>query len=167
MKKIIAALALATACLFAAQKASAIEDPNPKGTIVAGAQVGILPLGANVFCDYVLVDSWWKGHFTVGGMAGISSIASHGYGYTYFDLCPRATYGLNITDKFEVHVGALTGLEFNTFTYSDGTKDSSLHLCIGGITGCRYFFTEKLAASAEINYAGAFPVINAGIALKF
>ena len=167
MKKVIAILAVAIIGMSAAFSAKAIEDPNPKGTFVAGAQVGVLPFGVNVFGDYVLVDSWWKGHFTVGGMAGFSTILTHGYGYTYFPVAARATYGLNITSQFEVHVGVLTGVQPYTFSYSDGSKDFGVNFIAGGITGARFFFTEGFGVSAEINYAGAFPIFNGGVVLKF
>ena len=173
MKKITAILALAAACLFAAQTASAIEDPNPKGTIVAGGHLGLVSLGINAFGDYVLVDSWWKGHFTVGGMVGLSFPSYLYYDYDAhgnlirerrfsmdFALTPRATYGLNISKQFEVHVGSLLGVGYN------GNATAPM-LCIGGLTGCRYFFTEKMAASAELIGCDGYSWLNVGIALKF
>ena len=40
-----------------------------KGTVIANAGVGVSPFGGTISVDYVLVDEWWKGHFTVGGEA--------------------------------------------------------------------------------------------------
>ena len=171
MKKIIAALALATACLFAAQKASAIEDPNPKGTIVAGAHAGFVYTGIYAYGDYCLVDSWWKGHFTVGPMVGLSTLG-YGYGrYLYADIAGRATYGLNITDKFEVHIGTVAGLSLvhDGYTNSEGdhVSHNNVKLVLGGLTGLRYFFSDSFAISTEIVGAGHFPTFNVGVAFKF
>ena len=170
MKKITAILALAAACLFAAQTASAIEDPNPKGTIVAGAHAGFVYTGIYAYGDYCLVDSWWKGHFTVGPMAGFSTLG-YGYGrYTYLDLAARATYGLNITNNFEVHLGTVAGFSLIGDRYDNGSgihSDHSVHAVFGGLAGLRYFFTESLAISTELVGAGHFPTFNVGVAFKF
>ncbi len=171
MKKIIAALALATACLFAAQKASAIEDPNHKGTLVAGANAGFAYTGAYAYLDICLVDSWWKGHFTVGPMVGLSTLG-YSYGrYLYADLAGRATYGLNLTEKCEVHVGTTVGfsLVHDGYNNSDGHRvtHNNVKLLAGGLAGVRYFVTNHLALSTELVGAGHFPTFNVGVAFKF
>lgn len=170
MKKIVAILAVALIGMSAAFSAKAIEDPNPKGTLVVGAQVGVMPLGTNVFGDYVLVDSWWKGHFTVGGQVGLSTFG-YGWGrYTYFDIAPRVTYGLNITNQFEVHVGVLSGIGFTMDRFESGDHyevHNDFRLVYGGVTGVRFFFSDKFGATAEIIGAGHYSTFNAGIVMKF
>ena len=78
-----------------------------KGTVLVNANVGVLDTGGDVSVDVVLVDSWWKGHFTVGGEMDFSTLSKD---KVAFGLTPRATYGLNITDKFEVHATVGLGI---------------------------------------------------------
>lgn len=177
MKKILLLSAVAFLMLATSFKAQAIEDPNPKGTVVLGAQVGFLPgIGASVFGDYVLVDSWWKGHFTVGGemlyrhYGRILTGYDYRYSYNDFAFAARATYGLNITSNFEVHAGVLTGVGLSTWGWNyEGDHDHSSHVgfCYGGLAGARYFFTESFGATAEVQYSGYGPYTNVGVVFKF
>ena len=102
MKKIIAILAVAIIGMSMAVKANAIEDQWSKGTMVVSVLGGIDPWygslafgGIGAF-DYVLVDSWWKGHFTIGGQVGFEA---NKYWKT-LSAAPRVTYGLNLSEKF-------------------------------------------------------------------
>ena len=174
MKKIVAILAVAALAMSAAFSAKAIEDPNPVGTKVVGIQAGFLPgIGGSAYGEYVLVDSWWKGHFAVGVHMGARfySYVSTGYSYNEFALAPRASYGLNITDKFEAHVAVVAGfgLSNSLYRYSDGTIDRYTHpgLCYGTLLGIRYFFSDSFGLSAEAGYLGYAPYTNVGIAFKF
>ena len=171
MKKIIAILAVAAACMVAANSAKAIEDQWSKGTMVAGAMFGYYPgIGGSITGDYVLIDSWWKGHFTVGGEFLYrhwgSVVSSYNYSYNDFGFTPRATYGLNLSDKFEVHAGVLAGLGLSTWGW-DGNHARSLGFLYGGLAGLRFFFTDSLALSAEVQYSGYGPYANVGVAFKF
>lgn len=173
MKKIVAILAVAVLAMSAAFSAKAIEDPWVKGTKVAGVQVGFLPgIGGSAYFDYVLVDSWWKGHFTVGGEIlyrhWSTGYSDYVYNYNDFGFAPRATYGLNITNQFEVHAGVLAGIGVSTWGWSDEHhKESSFGLCYGGLAGIRYFFTDSFALSAEVQYSGYGQYANVGVAFKF
>ena len=154
-------------------KAHAIEDPNPKGTVVVGAHVGFLPgIGGSAFGDFVLVDSWWKGHFTVGAELLYRHRGRHfdgyNYGYNEFAIAPRACYGLNITDKFEVHAGLIAGFGISSWHDTfDGTKGVYPGFCWGGVAGLRYFFTKNFGVSTEFQYTGYGPYTNVGVAFKF
>ncbi|MBO4417290.1 MAG: hypothetical protein J5801_04140 [Bacteroidales bacterium] len=159
MKKIIAILAVAFIGMVAASNANAIEDQWSKGTLVAGVTGGIDPwystitFGGLAFGDYVLVDSWWKGHFTVGGQVGFEG----GKGWSEFSAAPRVTYGLNLTDKFEVHAGFATGYYFG---YWHGFYSSEF-------IGMHYFFSDAMAFTAQVGYASFSPSVLAGISFKF
>ena len=150
--------------------ASAELEPQwEKGTAMVNAAIGVQPFGATVSLDYVLVDEWWKGHFTVGGEFDFSVPYKDGIA---IGLTPRATYGLNITPEFEVHVTAETGLGFRTWETWDPVnnaveKTSGSFILFGGFAGCRYFFTENLAVLAEIGGENYFPALRAGITYKF
>ena len=181
MKKVLLLSAVAFLMLATSFKAQAIEDPNPKGTMVLGLHAGYYPgFGANATFDYTLVDSWWKGHFTVGGYVGYNG-RKYNYDYftdrwTNFAVMPRATYGLNITENFEVHAGVMLGVSFNSYRYvynesytgtHDVTKGSSVHFSHGEIIGARYYFTPNFGVEAEFNYTGWMSWLNAGVTLKF
>lgn len=174
MKKIIAILAVAVVAMSAAFSAKAIEDPWAKGTVVVGAQVGFLPgIGASAYGDYVLVDSWWKGHFTIGGEFLFRhygrTVSGYEYNWNYneFGIAPRVTYGLNITEKFEVHAGVLTGLGISTWKWTGEKAHSAPGFLYGGIAGVRFFFTNNFGLSAEFQYSGYGPYTNVGVAFKF
>lgn len=138
-----------------------------KGTMMVNAAIGVQPFGGTVSLDYVLVDEWWKGHFTVGGEFDFSVPYKH---ETAIGITPRATYGLNITPEFEVHVTAETGFGIRSWKYWNGERDvktTDSFILWGGFAGCRYFFTENLAVLAEIGGEDWFPALRAGITYKF
>ena len=156
------------AMAMASYSASAELEPQwSKGTMMVNAAIGVQPFGGTVSLDYVLVDEWWKGHFTVGGEFDFSVPYKH---ETAIGITPRATYGLNITPEFEVHVTAETGFGFRTWQYWNGekdVKDTDTFILWGGFAGCRYFFTDNLAVLAEIGGENWFPALRAGITYKF
>lgn len=158
------------AMAMASYSASAELEPQwSKGTAMVNAAIGVEPFGGTVSLDYVLVDEWWKGHFTVGGEFDFSVPYKDGMA---IGITPRATYGLNITPEFEVHVTAETGFGFRTWDTWDPVnnaveKTSGSFVLFGGFAGCRYFFTENLAVLAEIGGENYFPALRAGITFKF
>ena len=174
MKKVFATVLVALVAFLSSFEAKAIEGPYQKSTMLAGVHFGILPgFGSTVYGDYVLVDSWWKGHFTVGGEIGLTRQATD-----YFVIFPsktdtkwstvallaRATYGLNLSESFEVHAGALLGVGFKG---PQGYKLSA-GFAYGGLLGLRWFFTDNLALSFELQHsAGYGPLANIGLAFKF
>lgn len=174
MKKLIAILAVAVIAMSTAFQAKAIEPQWEKGTIVAAAMFGYYPgIGGALTTDYVLVDSWWMGHFTVGGQVNFRHWAySDWWSYNDLAVVPRATYGLNITDKFEVHAGVMAGLGVRIWKYADSYADVRDHtrdlgFCYGGLAGVRYFFTDSFGLAAEFNYSGYGPYANVGVTFKF
>ena len=177
--------AMATVLCLGASNASAIEAPNHEGDFNLNAHIGFVPgIGANVSGDYVLVNSWWKGHFTVGGFVGFNRDSDRPYWgspwkfvYSNLSIMPRATYGLNILDNFEVHAGAGVGPCFRNwkYKYDDGyvkssddiDKDHDVQIDYLVVAGCRYFLTESFALSAEINASDYMSYINLGVSFKF
>ena len=71
---------------------------------------------------------------------------------------------MNITDRFEVHAGALLGLGFYK---TEGMAHPEYGFAWGGLMGLRFFFTENLAGSFEMQYTGYSPILNLGVAFKF
>ena len=187
VKSLLVAAVAAMMCM-GAQTASAIEAPNHEGDFFLNVQGGILSeysggIGASVSGDVVLVNSWWKGHFTIGGfLATNTSKDEYKYGgvkywetrYTNFALMARATYGLNITDKFEVHAGAMTGPVYHNWKYKYETghtvenEDShSVDFGGAGVAGIRFFLSDSFALTSELIAGTHLTYFNAGISFKF
>jgi hypothetical protein len=164
MKKIIAILAVAIIGMSMAVKANAIEDQWSKGTMVASVLGGIDPFyghlafgGIGAF-DYVLVDSWWKGHFTIGGQVGFEA---NKYWKT-LSAAPRVTYGLNITEKFEVHVGFAAG-----YYHDFGSYYSYRGFYSNEFVGMHFSFSDSMAFTAQVGYAAYSPTVTAGVSFRF
>ena len=164
MKKIIAILAVAIIGMSMAVKANAIEDQWSKGTMVVSVLGGIDPFyghlafgGIGAF-DYVLVDSWWKGHFTVGGQVGFEA---NKYWKT-LSAAPRVTYGLNITEKFEVHVGFAAG-----YYHDFGSYYSYRGFYSNEFVGMHFSFSDSMAFTAQVGYAAYSPTVTAGVSVRF
>jgi len=163
MKKVVLLVLVAFMTLAVCPKAQAIEDPNPTGTLVVGARAGIFyGYGANFVADYTVVDYWWMGHFTVGAYTGFNwnpnpyfdELNETRYGFWNWALMPRATYGLNITDDFEVHAGVMAGFCVQRWPrYDDPNRVLFTH---GEFAGVRYLFTDNFGVEAEIIYSSNF-----------
>ena len=164
MKKIIAILAVAIIGMSMAVKANAIEDQWSKGTMVVSVLGGIDPWygslafgGIGAF-DYVLVDSWWKGHFTIGGQVGFEA---NKYWKT-LSAAPRVTYGLNLSEKFEVHVGFAAG-----YYHDFGSYYSYRGFYSNEFVGMHFSFSDSMAFTAQVGYAAYSPTVTAGISFRF
>ena len=167
MKRIGKFMMIAAMAMVSYSASAELEPQWSKGTMMVNAAIGVQPFGGTVSLDYVLVDEWWKGHFTVGGEFDFSVPYKH---ETAIGITPRATYGLNITPEFEVHVTAETGFGIRSWKYWNGERDvktTDSFILWGGFAGCRYFFTENLAVLAEIGGENWFPALRAGITYKF
>lgn len=161
MKKVVLLVLVAFMTLAVCPKAQAIEDPNPTGTLVVGARAGIFyGYGANVVADYTLIDHWWKGHFTVGAYTGFNwnpyytELENVRLEFWNWALMPRATYGLNITDDFEVHAGVMTGFCVQHWPPKYHFEDPN-HILFshGEFVGVRYLFTDNFGVEAEVVYS--------------
>ena len=162
MKKIGKILAIAALAMVSYSASADLAPQWSKGTMIANANLGVQPFGGSVSLDYVLVDEWWKGHFTVGGEIDFRS-ENH---WTAFGATPRATYGLNITDQFEVHAAVGVGFGLANYKYNDVKGDDNF-IMWNEFVGCRFFFTDNIAVMAEAGYSNWFPELRAGISFKF
>ena len=183
--------------LLYASPAFAIEDPDPKGTVsvglIAGPRTGaclelyvdiddylsvdigrkggfMLGIEPMLTTDYVLVDSWWKGHFTVGAMLGGYRIGTMGKGekrhHSAIVLAPRAMYGLNLSRKVEVHAGFITGLAI-TFCSENVEEDEGAAFVFGTVTGTRFNLTDNFGITADLNLSAYTPLLSVGVSYKF
>ena len=85
---------------------------------------------------------------------------------------PRVTYGLNLTNQFEVHVGVMTGLNvqldrwvYNS-PYIDNANYTHYYFAHGEVVGARYMFSSKIGVEAELVYSGYQSYFNAGVTIK-
>ncbi len=160
MKKLITIAIVVFAAMSTAFSAKAIGEPNPAGTKIVGIMGGIDPfysslgIGGLGYFDYVLLDG--VGHFTVGGQAGYEFFT--GFKYSAFSLAPRVTYGFNLTDQFELHVGAAVGYYFGKYL------KGFYH---GEFVGINYYFSDAMGLTAQLGYAACSPALNVGVSFKF
>jgi len=183
VKGLVVAVVAAMMCM-GAQNASAIEAPNHEGDISLNVMGGFISeysggIGASVSGDYVLVNSWWKGHFTVGGFLELNQskdeleYSAADLKYTNFAIMARATYGLNIIDKFEVHAGLMSGPVFHSWKYDNDDKelqdddDKEVTFGTAGVAGCRYFLSDSFALTAELIGGTHLTYVNVGVSFKF
>lgn len=162
MKRFGKILMVASLAMVSYSASAELAPQWSKGTMMANAELGVQPFGGAVSVDYVLVDEWWKGHFTVGGEFDFRSQNHWGA----IGVTPRATYGLNITDQFEVHVAAAMGFGFANYDH-DGIEDDDSFILHNEMIGCRFFFNDNIGVIAETGVANWFPVLRAGITIKF
>ena len=173
MKKIGKILAVAAIAMVSYSASAELAPQWSKGTMVGNIHFDFDPffvddlVGTDISLDYVLVDEWWMGHFTVGGeidFAGHDNVKNIG-------LTPRATYGLNISDSFEVHAVAGLGSVHHSVKWDDvdGHRhhDKDWRLYETFLLGCRYFFADNLAATAEYGWTAYMPELRIGLSLKF
>lgn len=166
MKKTIILILFTVLTFTTSFKAQAIENPYPTGTIIGSAHIGFLPgLGTNIAGDFVVLDNLWLGHLTAGAYLGYNyRFGNHYYNIPsskYLDLLGRVTYGVNIIDLLEVHIGMMLGPDwrFGKMNYEDEThydKFTDVHFAMGPVTGARLKLIDNLYLSAEANFV--FPV---------
>ena len=163
MKRFGKFLMIAALAIVSSSASAELAPQWSKGTLLFNANAGFSYIGADASVDYVLIDKWWKGHFTVGAEFDFSNPQKH---ESAWGLTPRATYGINITPEFEVH--ATVGIGFGTWKYKSGdiNNDGSF-IMYNDFIGCRYFFSEHFAALAEVGSSYYFSGYRLGISIKF
>lgn len=192
MKRSAILAAMLFLSLVFASPAFAIEDPNPKGSLSVGLIAGprtsgclelyiddfelgskggfMLGIEPMLTADYVLVDSWWKGHFTVGAMLGGYKLGTMGGGekryHSAFVIAPRVMYGLNLSKKFEVHAGFIASLAFRSCSVHL-EDDEGLDFMPGPVTGVSFKLTDKLALTADLNLCAYTPLASVGVSFQF
>ncbi|MEL6866195.1 MAG: hypothetical protein AAFP19_17330 [Bacteroidota bacterium] len=193
MKKILFQLTLSFALLiFGALNTQAqSSDSTPSKTTFNNqtmvAQVGIGLGGyANTYSSQTPIisaafekaykEKIGPGYLGIGGQIGYKS-ATYDYGsvgfrynwkYRYTMLAARALYHPDFIsiDNFDVYGGLTLGMYFLRFSSNDDlfVNYNSNHVLLGAVVGAKYYFTEQLAAYAELGYGLGY--LNVGIAYK-
>ncbi|MBR4660993.1 MAG: hypothetical protein IKO77_06170 [Bacteroidales bacterium] len=186
MKKLLCSLFLAILAISTSPLAHALDNPDPKGTLLGSAMIGpkfmfgihshiSICLDPSIMLDYVITDNLGPGHL-VGG-AGVGAFYFSNIKQDFGDvqkklgvyLTPRVYYGLNLGGNMEVHAGlsAGAGLIRNQLYYSTGgTKYDhpySFKFSLGALLGFRYYVSEKLGVTAEIQTHSFAPILGVGV----
>ena len=116
-----------------------------------------------------------KGVIGIGPYLGYSSYKYEysGYGWKYSNIIlgARGSFHYPLVDKLDTYAGVLLGYNIvSSKEFGDpipGNDDSfaSSGLAWSGFIGARYFFSDAIAAMAELCYGIAW--LNLGVALKF
>lgn len=163
MKKIGKILAVAALAIVSYSASAELAPQWSKGTVLINVNGGVLDFGGGISADVVIVDQWWKGHFTVGGEM---DLGTPGKDEVSFGITPRVTYGLNITPKFEVH--AAVGLGVGARSYKVGNEDKTDSFTVlNDLVGLHFFLTDHLALFAESGYSYYFSYYRFGLSFKF
>jgi hypothetical protein len=135
-----------------------------------------LPLISGSF-DYGLFDGLLenKASIGVGGYIGYTAnrfeyFGDRGFDFSYFIIGPRASFHYNPIDKLDTYGGLLLGLNIvGSSNYGDADPFYKPNNESGFIpalyAGARYYFTDNIAAFAEIGYGVS--VIEVGLSFKF
>lgn len=114
------------------------------------------------------------GSIGVGGYLGYASYKERGYigdyywSYSRLFLGVRGIFHYPLVDKFDTYGGLMLGANINTWKWhGSGTgyaNSGGSGLGFSIFAGGRYYFSDKLAAMAELGYGLSY--LNIGIALK-
>ena len=166
MKKIIIAIAL----VFGLSSANAQTFEEGTSVIQLGAALGSdfgLPLGGSY--EYGITDKIGVGAYVgYASKSFDSGFIFSNYKATYTIFGAKGNYHFYNTDKFDAYGGLLIGYNSVSFTYSDSTAGyvapSAGGTLIAPSVGARYYFTDNIAAFAELGYGIGY--LTAGLAYK-
>jgi len=111
--------------------------------------------------------------FGVGGYLGYTSYKyfNSGWGWKYSSIVigPRGTIHYQFIDKFDTYTGLLLGYNILSSRFT-GTGTNYGNASTGGLAfswfvGGRYFFSDNLAAMAELGYGVTY--LNIGVCFTF
>jgi len=114
------------------------------------------------------------GAYTANKWEGSILGTSYGWEYTYIIVGARGTFHYLFANKLDSYAGLMLGYNIvSSEFYSDNDSIKSLitssatasGIGFAGFIGARYYFTESLAALAEVGYGAAY--LNLGLAFKF
>jgi hypothetical protein len=178
MKKIVFSLLLAFSFAVASQaQVFAKNDKVVNLGVGIGSYLGgvgystIIPPISGSF-EYGIVDGLINGKASigVGGYLGFASqkykyLNDSGWNYNYFILGARGAFHYQFVDKLDTYAGLMLGYNIATSSGDNVGNVSAGGFVYSTFVGARYYFTESIAAFAEIGYGIA--VLQLGVAFKF
>lgn len=139
----------------------------------SGASSTFPPLSASF--EYGIKEGVGPGVIGIGGFLGHTgakySYGVIGYNYSwktsYTVIGVRGVYHLvDVAEKLDTYGGLMLGYSIVSSTGDLGTYNSAASGAnLGVFVGARYYFSDKIAAMAELGYG--FAIINVGVAIKF
>ena len=193
MKKLFFCISmLCISCWFAVQL-SAQTPTFTKGDNVAGVAIGIggslysgfsygsgltrMP-AISVFYENCVKDKLWdeKSSLGVGGVLGFAhakySYHASDWGWKCNNIIigARATLHYALVNKLDTYTSLMLGFNAVSWKWTGDYYGYSGSSASSGLTmlwnvGARYYFTDKIAAFAELGYG--FAILNLGVAMKF
>lgn len=110
-----------------------------------------------------------KGSIGVGGYLGYSSATwANYYKTSNFIIGARGSFHYPLVNKLDTYTGLLLGYNIYSYKYEStfvGSAGSSSGLAFAWFAGARYYFSNKIAAFAEIGYGISY--LTLGVAFKF
>jgi hypothetical protein len=187
MKKLFLTLAV---CIFAATCMSAQQPTFMKGDNVVNVGIG---LGGNLYgwysgggisklpvlsasFEHCIIDNLFdeKSSLGVGGLLAYTQAKYNdsGWGWKTSNIVIGARGALHyaLVDKLDTYVGMMLGYNIYSFKYTGtGYYDNYGHgnsgLAFSIFAGARYYFTDAIAAFAELGYG--YAILNLGVSFKF
>jgi hypothetical protein len=134
-----------------------------------------IPLVSGSF-DYGLFSGLLEGKASIGVGGYLAYTANrfkfagdYGYDYSYLIIGPRAAFHYNPIDNLDTYGGLLLGYNIvGSSAYGNGQHnkpDNSSRFIPALYVGARYYFTNSIAAFAEIGYG--ISLIEVGLSYKF
>lgn len=146
-----------------------------KGDKLVRIGVGIFSIGANVSAEYGIMDDLGVGLYGSYERPTIG-FGAFNYGYSDFQIGPRATYHLNNVlnmkdEKFDLYVSG--GLLLRSYGYSDeywraygyNFKTRYTNVNLLARVGANMSISNNLSAFADLGSGGSW--VQAGISFKF
>lgn len=184
MKKIYLFLFLTALFQIARSQESMFSKGNAAGNLTIGfGNVLYSGSGYTSSVPPIAISAEWgvkdgileKGTIGAGGYLGYSSYKWEylGWGWKYSNLIfgARGSFHYPLLEKLDTYTGLLAGFdvvsskEFGTSVPGYNYSSSGSGFIWAWYAGGRYYFTDKLAACAEIGYGIAW--FNIGVAYKF
>jgi len=193
MKKRLLCISMLCISSFFTVQVSAQTPTFVKGDHVAGAAIGIggslysgysygsgltrMP-AISVFYEHCIMDNLWdeKSSIGVGGVFGFAQAkyyhSANGWGWrsTNFIIGARGALHYALVDRLDTYTGLMLGFNAVSWKWRGDYHGYGSGKGSSGITmlwnlGARYYFTDNIAAFAEIGYG--FAILNLGVAMKF
>ena len=186
MKKLFLTLVIA----FASVSVSMAQNIFVKGDGVAhfglglGTYLGgsgystVVPpiLASAEFCITDALINRKGGYVGIGGYMAYAANkytyhGNYGYNYSYFIIGARGAFHYQFVDNLDTYAGAMIGYNivsssyFGSNIYHNNVKADSGGLKYTSFIGARYYFTNNIAAFAELGYGIA--ALEFGVAIKF
>ena len=124
----------------------------------------------SLYYEHIVKDNLFdeKSALGIGGMLGYTSAkVNNSFKTSNTVIGVRGSLHYSFVDKLDTYTGLMLGYDIVSWKWDgiDYGGSASSGLAFSWFLGARYYFTDKVAAFAELGYGVA--VLNLGVALKF